>query len=43
MFTTVKFNPGPGAYETVNMNSKGSYYPAKFKNSFKYVIPPATL
>ena len=41
MQTTIRFNPGPGAYEPrPTLNDKGSYFVSKFKNSLATTIGP---
>ncbi len=38
-----KAQPGPGAYETKPaLNTKGSYFVSKFKNSLATVIDPVS-
>ena len=40
--TTIKINPGPGAYETKPaINDKGSYFVSKFHNSLAATMSPA--
>ena len=40
--TTVRNNPGPGAYEPrPALNNKGAYFVSKFKNSMATTINPA--
>mmetsp|Transcript_35612 Transcript_35612/g.34646 ORF Transcript_35612/g.34646 Transcript_35612/m.34646 type:complete len:149 (+) Transcript_35612:450-896(+) len=42
MMTTVKINPGPGAYENKPaLNDKGSYFVSKFQNSMATTINPS--